>query len=88
VINTANTQIEQLFNNILRAGAGQGVNEQTIITDGRSNATGGGLVDPIFLNWTNGQLQSITDVTPGTKNSYGFSGSYTDIASGNTQKYN
>lgn len=34
VINSANTQIEQLFNNVLRAGAGIGPVETSIITDG------------------------------------------------------
>jgi hypothetical protein len=34
VINTANTQIEQMFNNVLRAGAGIGPLETSLITDG------------------------------------------------------
>lgn len=34
LLNTANIQIEQMFNNVLRAGAGQNVLETPIITDG------------------------------------------------------
>ena len=84
VINTANTQLEQLFNNVLRAGQGAAPLETQILTTPPTpgtgpTQTGTALVDPVFLDWTSNGLRSITDVTPGVANNFGFSGSFTSI---------
>ena len=81
VINTANTQLEQLFNNVLRAGAGAAPLETQILTTPGQGATitGTATIDPVLVNMTNAGVQSITDITPGTGGTYGFSGSYNPV---------
>ena len=81
VINTANTQLEQLFNNVLRAGAGAAPLETQILTTPGQGATvtGSAKIDPVFINMTNAGIQSITDVTPGTGGTFGFTGSYNPV---------
>jgi hypothetical protein len=80
--NGANFSIEQMFNNLIGAVQGQGPVTTATVTQG--SATGGSLnVDPMFLNMNSmGQVNQITSVTPGTSNSYGWSGSVTSIGAG------
>lgn len=92
-INTANTQLEEMFNNVLRAGQGIAPVQNNLVTTGSQSSTTGSYVqtgtekyDPVFVGISNtGALPTITDITPGASNSYGYTGSEFDPGTG--QRY-
>jgi hypothetical protein len=78
VMNTANTQLEQAFNNIIRAGQGASPLETQIITSGNTGGPqqiGTAAIDPVLVNYDATGVSTINDITPTAGSTYGYTGS-------------
>lgn len=85
-INTANTNLEEMYNNLLKAVTGGGnYSQNAIITtgSGATTSTTTHRVDPIFVNTADpNKLPTVTDVTPSATSAYGWIGSFVDPNTG------